>query len=242
MERANLLNQDNTLFLNVNTQLLNSAGTSSSQMNAPPRTKEAEAIVADEISSNIHSKSNMPQTEVASTVSLPRIGSTISSASNKDQTEFLHYIDIMKVLSSFKNIVTESGNRGRQLDIETTLQHQCNGSNRIIVKGEALKSIMKLTHKEWEAVLSTLSAVETFQFESKDSVPVNGSLLHRTLYYLLRASSKISNIYITYGDHDLETARIFDKPNYSNENVTSAINPFILSKMKSKINEMEKTD
>lgn len=236
-ERAHLLNQDNTLFLNVNTQLMNSGGSSSSnQMNQVSQSIETDPIVTDVTTSN----TNVDVIQTDAVVSLPKPGPSILSAINSDRTEFLHYVDITQVLSSLKSIVTESGNRGYQLDIKATLQHQCNGNNRIVVKGDALKYIMKLTDKEWNAVQSTLSAIETFRFESKSTEPADGSLLHRALYYLFKASSKISNVHIAYGDQDLETARVFYKPHHFNENITSAISPYILSQMKTKTQEQNK--
>lgn len=236
VERANLLNQDNTLFLNVNTQLMNSGGSlspSSNQMNHVSQSVETDPIVTDVTTSS----TNVDVVQTDAVVSLPTPGPSILSAINSDRTEFLHYIEITQVLSSLKSVVTESGTRGCQLDIKATLQHQCNGNNRIVVKGDALKFILKLTDKEWNAVLSTLSAIETFQFESKSTEPTDGSLLHRVLYYLFKASPKISNVHIAYGDQDLETARVFHEPQHFNENVTSAISPFILSRMKAKTQE-----
>lgn len=232
VERANLLNQDNSLFLNVNTQIINSGGSSTSQLNQQSQSLTTNAIIDDATTSNLNKNTNQPEA-----VLLPTPGPSTLSTINNDQTEFLHYVDITKVISSLKSIINDSGNRSRRLDIETTLQHQCNANNRIVVKADALKSIMKLTDKEWNAVLFILSKIETFQFESKNLEPFDVSLLHRTMYHLFKTASKISNVHIAYGDHDLETARVVHKSNSSNENITPAINQFVLSKMKETIQQ-----
>lgn len=235
VERANLLNEDNTLFLNVNTQLFNSGGSTTIQMNQQSQSLATNAIIDDATTSNQNQNNQLEA------VSLPISRPSTLSTINNDQTEFLHYVDITKVISCFKSIITDSGNRSRQLDIETTLQHQCNANNRIVVKADALKSIMKLTDKEWNAVLFTLSKMETFQYESKNIEPFDVSLLHRTMYYLFKTASRISNVHIAFGDHDLETARVIHKLNNSNENITSAISEFVLSKMREIIQQNEQT-
>lgn len=228
IERANLLNQDNSLFFNVNTQPNNSRASTTNPIAQPSQSVTVNTLNEFVTKSNAIESTN----EQSDAVLLQNPGPPILSTLNCDRTEFLHYIDIIKIVSHFKTIITDSGNRDRQLEIETTLQHQCNASNRIIVKTDALKSIMNLTDKEWDAVLSTLSCIETFQYESKNNQPFDASVFHRLLYYLFKTASKISNVHITYGDQDLETARVIYKQiDNSRENITLAIHPSILKKM-----------
>lgn len=59
------------------------------------------------------------------------------------------------------------------------------------------------------------------------------------MYYLFKTVPKIANVYIAYGDQDFETARVFFKPYLLNENVTTAISPYILAKMKAKVLELK---
>lgn len=232
-ERVNLLNQDNTLFLGINTQFLNSVCPSSNQVihTSQPNTSAGTNTIANQ-NENI----NTIQPIVA-----PASGPGPSTLSrlNDDRTEFLHYVDIKTIQSSLKSVIGTTGERTLRLDIEISLQHQCNANNRIVVMGDALKLIMKLTDKEWAAVKSVLTAIGTFRFDSKSTEPIGGSLLHRTMFYLFKAASKISNVHISYGDSDLETARVIYKPNVSNENITSAISPFVLAAMKAKAQEQQ---
>lgn len=254
-ERANLLNQDNTLFLGINTQQLYSGcsptdpitQTSSSQPTTASSDQTTTTNQNENENQNENTDSNQqpePAVPTVAAVSLPRPSTSSSSSSstlsrlNGDRTEFLHFVDIRTIQSSLKSVISESGEKVSSLAVEVLLQHQCNANNRIIVKGDALKLLMRLTDKEWAAVKSILTTLGTFWFEqSKSMEPMEGSLLHRAMYYLFKATSKTSTAHIAYGDSDLETARVFYKPNSSTENVTSTINPFVLAAMKAKAQE-----
>ncbi|XP_055295613.1 uncharacterized protein LOC129565135 isoform X2 [Sitodiplosis mosellana] len=221
VERANLLNEDNTLFLDINTQpVMNSDVVSSSQINQTTITS-----------------ASMVQPEQAASLSIP--GPSRLSLFH-DQTEFLHYIDIQSVLSSFKNVILPNGERSNQLNIETTLKHQCNGGNRIVVNGNAIKLIMKMNDKEWDALCDILSALGDYYYDARGEEPTNDTILHRAVHYLFKTAPKISTVHIAYGDQDLDTARVFNKPNHSNENVTAAIDPYVLAMMQATAQENTK--
>lgn len=216
VERTNLLNQDNTLFLDINTQLLCSVDSVTNQVNAHSTSTAANIV--------------QPNSVVPELVAL--------SSTHGDRTEFLYYVEILNLASNIKNIMLPSGERAQQLNIEATLQHQCNGNNRIVVNDDAIKLILKLTDKEWQATQIILAALSDFRYDARNTEPIGNTIIHRAVHYLFRTVSKISNVHISYGDQDLETARVFHKPNNSNENLTSAIDPFVLLMMKAKANEL----
>lgn len=239
-ERINLLNQDNTLFLGINTQQLYSGCSPTNQMNQTPSQSitttpsEQTATNQNQNQNEITQSNHQPE----AVVSLPASSSSTLSRFNDDRTEFLHFVDIRSIQSSMKSVIGEPDLR---LTIETSLQHQCNANNRTVVKGDALKLLMRLTDKEWTAVKSILTTLGTFYYEhSKNTEPIDGCILHRAMYYLFKASPKISTAHIAYGDSDLDTARVFYKPNSSTENVTSTISPFVLAAMKAKAQESNK--
>lgn len=246
VERENLLNQDNTLFLNINTQLMNSAGPSTNQVaqQSQPASLVADSGSVQPVPPNQTVQINQP-VFVQPNCALERTVSSISIASsaiqtiNHDRTEFLYHVEILNVTSTFKPAILPSGERCEQLNIEATLQHQCNGNNRIVVNGDAIKLIMNLTDKEWETVQTILKALGQFQYDARKSGPINDTILHRSMYCLFRTAPKISTVHIAYGDQDLETARVFVKPNHSNENLTSAINPAVLMAMKVKVESLQ---
>lgn len=249
-ERVNLLNQDNTLFLGINTQQLYSACPSQPNPMTHHASSQPSSPSTDPTTTNATNQNEetneiqQPEVAITSSVSLPGPTSSTSSIASRltgDRTEFLHFVDIRTIQSSLKSAISATGERVSRLAIETTLQHQCNANNRIVVQGDALKLIMKLTDKEWAAVKSILTTIGTFWFESsKSNDPMDGSLLHRAMYFLFKASSKVSNVHISYGDSDLETARVFCKPNESStENLTSTISPFVLAAMKAKAQEQQ---
>lgn len=155
-----------------------------------------------------------------------------------DRTEFLHHIEILNTTSGLKNIILPSGERSQQLNIEVTLQHQCNGNNRIVVNGDALKLLMNLIDSEWQAIENVLKALGDFRFDAKNPDQVCDTIIHRVMRFFLRTAPKISNVHISYGEHDLETARVIQKTPCHDANLTSAINPFVLSMMKAKAIEM----
>lgn len=237
-EHAILLNQDNTLFLEINTQPLNSACSPPNQLiQIQPSQSITTTPETPNTDPNENANTNQVIHSTASSVSLDRVPSTLSRLDD-DRTEFLHYVDIKTIKSSLKTVISAMGERVPCLSIETSLQHQCNGNNRIVVQGDALKSIMNLTDKEWTAVKAILTTVGIFWFGSNDAEPLTGSLLHRAMHYLFKATSKISNVHIAYGDSDLETARVIYKPNVSTDNITSCISPFVLAAMKAKAQEL----
>lgn len=218
VERANLLNQDNTLFLDINTQpAMNSDGPTASQIN---QTEDANAIQPDEVAS------------------APIPGPSRLTVFN-DQTEFLHYIDIQSVSSSLRNVILPNGERSNILNIETTLKHQCNGGNRIVVNGNAMKLILKMNDNEWDALHAILSALRDYQYDVRGQKSTNDTILHRAAHLLFKSASKISNVHISYGDQDLETARVFNRPNQSHENITTAIDPYVLEMMQATAQKKE---
>lgn len=222
-ERAILLNQDNTLFLDINTQpITNSDDPTSSQVNQPTTVT---SLGIESIRS----------------ATLPIPGPSRSNIFN-DQIEFLHYIDIQSVLVNFKKMVSTSGEQINQLNIETTLKHQCNGGNRIVVHGNAIKLIMKLNDKEWNALCAILTALGEYRYDARQPESPNDTILHRSMHYLFKTAPKISNVHIAYGDQDLDTARVFNKPHHLCDNVTEAIDPYVLSMMKAKAQENTKSD
>lgn len=241
VERANLLNQDNTLFLDINTQPTDNAPSNESlEPPEQPLLSVAETTVNNQ-NDNIKANANpiVSAPEVA-TEPIFRVPSTLSRLNIHDQIEFLHYVDIKTIQSSLKNVITAANERVSCLSIEATLQHQCNANNRIVVRDEALKFIMKLTDREWAAAKAILTKLRTFWFDSNHTVePMDGSVLHRTMYYLFKSTSKISNVHIAYGDSDLETVRVVCKPNVFTENITSNIAPFALAAMKAKVQEID---
>lgn len=226
IERAHLLNQDNTLFLYINTQPTNSDGPSElNQLSTNSAQHEANMV-----------KKSIELDQIPLLAKQPSNTSTL----NGDRFEFLHYINILSISSKMQSIQFSPEQNMTQLNINATLQHQCNGNNRIVVTGNAIKLIMKLNDEEWGAVHAVLSAIKEFQYDSMQCAPKNKLLLHRSMYHLLKTMPKISNVYIAYGDQDFETARVFLKPYFFNENVTTAISPYILYKMKSKAIELKK--
>lgn len=215
VERANLLNQDNTLFLDINTQLM---------ANSPVTSQVKQPTTSTFI------------VQPEQTAQLPEPGLSRLSSFD-DQTEFLHHIDIQSVSSNFKNVLLPNGMRGNQLNIEAILKHQCNGRNRIVVNDDALKLIMKMNDKEWDALCGILSNLENYQYDTNKQTTPNDNILQRTLYYLFKTAPKISTAHIAYGDQDFETARVFNKPNHSIGDLTTAIDPYVLSMMKNRAQE-----
>lgn len=51
------------------------------------------------------------------------------------------------------------------------------------------------------------------------------------IHYLFKMAPKMSTVYIKYGDHDLDTATVINKKNRSIKNISSAINPNILTEV-----------
>lgn len=249
-ERVNLLNEDNTLFLGINTQQLYSGCSPTNpitQTSSQPITTSSDPTTTNQ--NENENQNQQPEVAVPTVVAVSLPGPSTSSSSsssstlsrlNGDRIEFLHFVDIRTIQSSLKSIISESGEKATSLAVEVVLQHQCNANNRIIVKGDALKLLMRLTDKEWAAVKSILTTLGTYWYDqSKSMEPMEGSLLHRAMYYLFKATSKVSTAHIAYGDSDLETARVFYKPNSSTENVTSTISPFVLAAMKAKAQEQQ---
>lgn len=97
--------------------------------------------------------------------------------------------NIESVLSSFKNVILPNRERDNQLSIGTTLKHQCNGGNRIIVNGNEIKLIMRMNDKEWNALGSILTAFGEYKFDASSQMPTNDTILHRTLNYLLKKTA-----------------------------------------------------
>lgn len=222
VERENLLNEDLTLFLNVDTQQLNSSKSPTHHVNQPTQSTSVSA--------------NQTQTNCAPTVNNP-ISSVVQKMGG-DRTEFLHHIEILNTTSGLKNIILPSGQRSQQLNIEVTLQHQCNGNNRIVVNGDALKLLMNLIDSEWQAIENVLKALGDFRYDAKNPDQVCDTIIHRVMRFFLRTAPKISKVHISYGERDLETARVIQKPSNHDANLTSAISPFVLSMMKAKAVEM----
>ena len=97
--------------------------------------------------------------------------------------------------------------------------------------GNAIKLIMKMNDKEWDALYAILSALRDYKYDVSGQQSTNDTILHRAVHLLFKSAPKISNVHISYGDQDLETARVFIKPNQSHENITAAIDPYVLEMM-----------
>lgn len=88
--------------------------------------------------------------------------------------------------------------------------------------------IMNLIEEEWEATNGTSSQIGTFEYDSNNTEPTHETILYRSIYHMINDAPRMLHFYITYDDHDLDTARVIRKSNSSNENFTLAISPFIL--------------
>lgn len=221
VERDHLLNQDNTLFLNINTQLT-SSNTSASTIKEPTMPRPASL------------QSNLAQIEENSSATALTKQPSHLNVINNDRSEFLPIIDIENVTSNIENVQISSEETFQLLNINLTLKHQCNGKKCITANGNAMKLILNLNDEEWGAVHAILSNLKESQYDPTRRRPINKNISYRAIHCLIKNAPKLSNFHITYGDQDFETARVFVKPFLCNEIVETAIDTHILSQMKAK--------
>lgn len=205
-----LLTQDNTWFLDVNTQ---QPSTSKQQT-----TTLSTVNIPQPVTVNSTGKSMV---EVAPLLTVP-------SHSVQDSTfQYLHYVNIEKIESKLLTIAGE-----QNLNINVHMKYQCNGGSRIVVNGESPKFILNVTDKEWKAVNQVLNTIGDFAFNLNNS-PSHKSILHRLIFYLFKTTSNFSKVHIAYTEGDYDTARVNIKPYViDNVDVTSALDSQFLESLK----------
>lgn len=211
-----LLTQDNTWFLNVNTQ----QPSTSKQQTTPFSTVH----IPQPVTVNSTGKSTV---EVAPLLMVP------SHSIQDSMVQYLHYVNIEKVESKLLTIAGE-----QNLNINLHMKYQCNGGLRIVVNGESPKFILNVTDKEWKAVNQVLNTISDFAFNLNNS-PSCKSILHRLIFYLFKTTSNFSKVHIAYSEKDYESARVIISPYViDNVDVTPALDSQFLESLKDFRNRM----
>lgn len=243
-----MLNQDNSLFLNIITPPNNAGDADDSN--------QQEQMIVDEMQKNVSkNQKNLSsmlgndQNECAPGTS-HAMDNTVSNTNNEQNAcvarseeviypnpfnissvriSYLHYIDIDEISS---NVIRIEGDK-EELKIDVHLRFQCNAQNRIVISGEDSKQIMKFNEKQWHSVCRILKLIRKFDFKvNQPARSVGDSILHRALYYLFKSTPTFSNLHIEYGDHDFDSVRVVMKPYVCGTiDLTSCLDDFVLSNM-----------
>lgn len=220
-----LLTQDNTWFVNVNTQPINGS-------NAQPSTSKQQITHHPMVNIPVPQSVTVNSTEKLIAEMTPLL--TVPSHFRQDFTsQYLHYVNIEKVESK---LLIEAGEQ--KLNTNLHLKYQCNGGSKIVVNGASLMFILQVTENEWKAVNNVLNTIGDFAF-NLNNPPSHKSVLHRLIFYLFKTTSSFSKAHIAYNEQDYETARVY-RMLYVIDNVdlTPAFDSQFLESLKSFRNKM----
>lgn len=246
-----LLSLNESVFLNVNTQLAAADSTKPDSIESNQRNEHNDRQHINVLRDQNYSNSNGKNAEA----NIQSVSSSTASAINANNTknipatldiyrsplirhgdpfEYLYYVNIENI-SARINLARDIDTSYDRMDIEIGLRFQCNGQIHITINGEGPKKILRLSEKQWTSVFHILFVIRQFigRIDAIDSIdPPNESIFHRALYYLFKTTSTFTNVCIEYDDRDLHTVRVLNKPYIrQTEDLTEFVDQFALTNM-----------
>lgn len=231
----NLLSQDESIFLHVNTQLAREEAASAVALhsNREAAANDAHSVQNVAVQSEIAPITNKVTTATGTATTPKPRPEVIYRYPRGDRYEYLYFVNIDHV-STNKILVPDINCRhNEELNIELSLRYQCNGQQRITISGDGPRKILKLSTDQWISVHRILQVIGEFVRNMNCTDPPTESIFHRALYYLFKTSSTFSNVCINYNDGDLDMVRVLTNQYLRRyENLTDHVDRFVLSNMR----------
>lgn len=237
---SHLLSQDESLFLNINTQAAREAAIAANAANQPTNaaqiTNQIMAAPSRPVQHVAKSKQStvqnaIQQTPQSSTVTTMPPPEVIYRNPRGDRFEYLYFVNIVRISAKAILVPDIDDRHTDRMDMELNLLYQCNGQKQITITGDGPRKVLKLSVTQWHSVHRILQIIREFVRRMNSDRPTE-SILHRALYFLFKSTSPFSRVCIEYNDGDLDAVRVLTT-NYIRRyvNLEECFDGFVLNNM-----------